>query len=376
MPHHGRHFASSWYSALREVCEQFGRWDHDYLAGSTWFWILHHHLHEYITTTENYHKYLYLFTSFTSWSILANNDNWTLQIAGCFFPLAPHTREISRRATSPSKVNIWPCPLQIPDAALVHISCQGPGASIPGEKHRKKKQRLSLGRMFIPYHQCEESVYHQCIAKNLSQITHNGMWFPNCHRTVHQAGYQTWKIVTIKWYKRIPAVCQTLAEILEFKVSISISKDSKVRTHGIQLSILVLSATSTCHLLSCVKPARYLIISRSKMLYRPHHMACHHCDHIRDQSLPPIFHWPRPTHSSACFENMFWTKLELPEVAGIQEDYEYMLWWYITYSIIHRFLLFVRIYATNRIRTRKYPQYVHMNYMCIYIYVCMYLYIQ
>ena len=113
------------------------------------------------------------------------------------------------------------------------------------------------------------------------------------------------KLVTIKWYKRIPAVCQTLAEILEFKVSISISKDSKVRTHGIQLSILVLSATSTCHLLSCVKPARYLIISRSKMLYRPHHMACHHCDHIRDQSLPPIFHWPRPTHSSACFENMF-----------------------------------------------------------------------
>ena len=113
------------------------------------------------------------------------------------------------------------------------------------------------------------------------------------------------KLVTIKWYKRIPAVCQTLTEILEFKVSISISKDSKVQTHGIQLSILVLSATSWCHLLSCVKPARYLIISRSKMLYRPHHMACHHCDHIRDQSLPPIFHWPRPTHSSACFENMF-----------------------------------------------------------------------
>lgn len=158
VPHHGRHFASSWYSALREVCEQFGRWGHDYLDGSTWFWILHHHLNEH----NDYWKLPQIPIPYTFLHHLHHDQSLPTMTTGpskspvVFFSLAPHTREISRRATSPSKVNIWPCPLRIPDAALVHISCQGPGASIPGEKLKKSKD--------CPWGGCS---FHIINAKNL-----------------------------------------------------------------------------------------------------------------------------------------------------------------------------------------------------------------
>lgn len=165
VPHHGRHFASSWYSALREVCEQFGRWGHDYLDGSTWFWILHHHLNEH----NDYWKLPQIPIPYTFLHHLHHDQSLPTMTTGpskspvvFFFLSSAHSWNFEKSNQSIQGEHLA-MPSTDPRCSSGAYFLPGPRGVNPRRK-TQKKQRLSLGRMFIPYHQCQESVYHQCIS--------------------------------------------------------------------------------------------------------------------------------------------------------------------------------------------------------------------